>query len=1480
MKSRPSPPPLRASPSNTPQRTEAASSPSPASPPPRQSLVFGPHTTAAVSATRAVYVQEEGSAQPTTSAALGDFRSAHRRAEGASAAFPSKQPGSTAPPSAAPQRSTATTTATPASLASAGVKNSVRPVAASASASAATADELRELRQTRSLFLCGRGLLSLRHIQHLPEMALLRSLSVHMNSIKELERGCLRTLRHLIDLDLSANELRDIPSGCWEGLGQLERLNLSSNQLTKLGPTAFAALTSLQWLSLGFNSISDMGGLRSVPASAPLAYVDLCANRIATVEAVVEALAPHRAHVQELRLTTPSASSSTAAAAAAVASTTLAPPAQLDDDDAANATANTSSISDSISTFWLIEENPCCLTEGARGGPGDGGRAAPRQSAVPSPSRRISTDYVQRLLDFFPRLLVVNGQSYGVDPLRTLRQQRLQQELAEADTTTAAAAEAEDAANRGEQTDVVATSSRAAQPADVAVEEDAVAADSDDAFAELLRRPLPRLPSPSPSPSSSSTSSDAKSSRTSSASRVMRAASRRRPSRTQTRSRSRSRRGRDGEHQHRPQHQSSAAVVVSPPPARRSSSSRRSERVVAVHEGRVEDDAATSVSPSSVTSSSSHAPPSAPRSAADGPAGSAKPTTAHASAAAAVVLVRTPQSRRSSARPPRRASLRHRRRSSSGSASASSIVTALTTSPQSDVSTSPRAVEPPPQSASATPHARQLRFTAHSVEKRGASVRKAARAGTSPSLSLAGVTDTSDASPGAAAREDVEVVALAASRQHTDERAAESERERDLVQQTRTDANDDGARQPAREWTGVHPPPPLVHSTAGRMQWRPKLISRGTCTDGEWGEAAAPPPVVAAVSPREEELSAKVEQLQEQVALRTTTIADLRRHLDLTRTQYVEGHREAQHRQQQLRSQVAALKDELARRSEEAAILERKQQAQLNRSVESVKAEWARRLEAVEQHGAAALEEANAAWTERLARSEEAGVQLHQTLSVKSAQLATLERQTAVMESEMRALRARATAQLRDAAARTALLLAESEARRGTETAAATAFAHLAWSLSRAQEAVRAAEARSAAACQAHAEAALRAQQAAWAAQVAEYEEALRHAAAQVQQATTAVASVSAGTSLLVPTSPGAAAPASPEDAGDQTAVDAQRAAHEQDDAAQVSTPTAAALSAPDLPSGSSGAHGSAHHEHGHQDAAQVHSGDAAMALVPVADHELSDSVADYWRGACARAEQQLQRVEAALAVAAATQQSIAAENTRLLTRVAALESDAAAAQSTLKSASAAAAQEKENLLRTLHTLRADMARKDAALDALEEEAHAKLNDKRRRIAELEEAAVSMTAQQSRATEMSAATREQLEASQAAVQRLQAELASATERCTAMAQQQTVQLPDLERRNRELSELLATRNAEAHQHALEKSTLVHTLTVAREQLVRLHASHQQLERTNAGAAEQVVRLQADLEASRRQLHEVQEAMRVKQKATFETLSRMMVQDTL
>lgn len=285
--------------------------------------------------------------------------------------------------------------------------------------------------QTRSLFQCHQGLLSLRHIRHLEKMTQLRSLNVHMNSIARVEG--LSTLHNLVELDLSANELHTLDPHCFDGLHRLRKLNLSSNYLTVIPADVLAPLRALQWLSVAFNELSDVAGLRCIPVTARLHHVDLCGNCIASLAAVEHALEPQREHLVELRLRTPHMSAALLHAAVFGRSGTHANTTAVaagHDTHSSHACASSTVMLAHEGQTWLNSDNNHNNSSAAQTDASLVSRISATVAALTPPDHlqlreneccRAITEtgvaYVRRLLDYFVRLRVLDGVRYGVDPL-------------------------------------------------------------------------------------------------------------------------------------------------------------------------------------------------------------------------------------------------------------------------------------------------------------------------------------------------------------------------------------------------------------------------------------------------------------------------------------------------------------------------------------------------------------------------------------------------------------------------------------------------------------------------------------------------------------------------------------------------------------------------------------------------------------------------------------------------------------------------------------------------------------------------------------------------------------------------------------------------------------------------------------------------------------------------------------------------------
>lgn len=317
--------------------------------------------------------------------------------------------------------------------------NSARPRLSSGTATATSREEQQQeedqgkaLRQARSLFLCSKSILSIRHIQHLEEMTGLRSLSLHMNFVRRVEG--LESLRQLTELDLSGNEIHTLDSGCFRGQAQLVRLNLSSNFLAVLPGGVLDGLGRLEWLSLGYNALATVqGGLASIPATAPLLCVDLCGNNISRLEDVIGGLAAHRAQLTELRLQTPQQQAMPGGGRGG-------------EQSASGAAPSPAMCVFNAFAAPTVRENPFCYetfpesdgTPAVAAAASD--RALWRAAATTRRSKEESHNgnsnssqqslrmsYVEKVLQAFPRLVVLNGVTFGIDPVQAIMQQRQQQ---------------------------------------------------------------------------------------------------------------------------------------------------------------------------------------------------------------------------------------------------------------------------------------------------------------------------------------------------------------------------------------------------------------------------------------------------------------------------------------------------------------------------------------------------------------------------------------------------------------------------------------------------------------------------------------------------------------------------------------------------------------------------------------------------------------------------------------------------------------------------------------------------------------------------------------------------------------------------------------------------------------------------------------------------------------------------------------------
>ncbi|CAD2217228.1 Leucine rich repeat/Leucine Rich repeats (2 copies)/Leucine Rich repeat/Leucine Rich Repeat, putative [Angomonas deanei] len=273
--------------------------------------------------------------------------------------------------------------------------------------------EKKTLRETTSLFICCRNLFSIQQIRFLGHLTQLTVLNLHMNNIKKIPPMVLSHLTHLEELDLSANEIGTLHKDSFSGLTKLKVLNLSSNCLVHLNPEEeeeqeaekgngnkrkhksknsplsnktewikdgiFAPLESLQILYLSFNHVENLDGLRSIlpptgggnnekQHKSYFKKIDLSGNAIASLAQVKESLVLQRGNLEDIRL-------------------------------AIHHPNDKKEEEEDLQQAWmdqLTRENPFIS-----------------QNSINTNNNM----YVEELLEYFPSLQVIDGQSHGVNPI-------------------------------------------------------------------------------------------------------------------------------------------------------------------------------------------------------------------------------------------------------------------------------------------------------------------------------------------------------------------------------------------------------------------------------------------------------------------------------------------------------------------------------------------------------------------------------------------------------------------------------------------------------------------------------------------------------------------------------------------------------------------------------------------------------------------------------------------------------------------------------------------------------------------------------------------------------------------------------------------------------------------------------------------------------------------------------------------------------
>ncbi|EKG01597.1 hypothetical protein TCSYLVIO_007400 [Trypanosoma cruzi] len=265
--------------------------------------------------------------------------------------------------------------------------------------------------------------------------------------------------------------------------------------------------------------------------------------------------------------------------------------------------------------------------------------------------------------------------------------------------------------------------------------------------------------------------------------------------------------------------------------------------------------------------------------------------------------------------------------------------------------------------------------------------------------------------------------------------------------------------------------------------------------------------------------------------------------------------------------------------------------------------------------------------------------------------------------------------------------------------------------------------------------------------------------------------------------------------------------------------------------------------------------------------------------------EEEMRRVQTALSLTRQSEHLLFVENERLLKCVADKERELADASQQLQESEAMAGKmrdelerERDNLIRTLHNLRESIQKKDAEFDEMETEAKLKIDEKRSTIARLESRLEDAEEEVANHRREAAKLRDV----QDELKRVSAELyAVKQERMESAAAAERVphpQLTEVVAALEETKEKLASSVMREHQQSLKLTRAAEALTLLRGQLVRLDEDNSHLRKV---LDEKMALLSAaEAEKERLQAHwrESQEAVRVRQRATLQAISQIMVGD--
>ncbi|KAH9586561.1 Leucine-rich repeat [Trypanosoma melophagium] len=263
---------------------------------------------------------------------------------------------------------------------------------------------------------------------------------------------------------------------------------------------------------------------------------------------------------------------------------------------------------------------------------------------------------------------------------------------------------------------------------------------------------------------------------------------------------------------------------------------------------------------------------------------------------------------------------------------------------------------------------------------------------------------------------------------------------------------------------------------------------------------------------------------------------------------------------------------------------------------------------------------------------------------------------------------------------------------------------------------------------------------------------------------------------------------------------------------------------------------------------------------------------------------EELKQLQDALSIVRQSEHLLSRENERLLRSVTEKERELAVMMQQQQDSELAVRQmkenmdhERDNLLRTLHNLRETIEKKDLALDELEAEAKLKIDEKRTVIAKLEERLEDAEEAAANHHHETARLRRVEEELQRVKEELWATKQQQQKEATTPKQQHQQQLTELIEALDDTKQKLASSMVREHQQTVKLMRAVEALTLVREQLARVGEANTRLTRELSEKEASLRLAESERQRLQAQWRETQEATRVRQRATLQALSHIIME---